>query len=215
MNLPANVSTARLPASYEAAKAALAECVRIDECKDWADKAEALASYARQADDETLMKQAIRVRDRAIRRAGELLKQIEPATGAHLKSAGGHTLSRKQAASDAGMSRHQMHTALRVANVPASDFEAQVESDKPPTLSALASQGIKPKPRQPVPLNGRSPDDFNKCLHFLGDMEHVVKLLEAFRLDVIAPALTDDERTKARGLVSRIDAAADRIATRI
>jgi len=37
-------------------------------------------------------------------------------------------LSRKQAAEDAGMSRDQMHTALRVANVPASDFEQQVES---------------------------------------------------------------------------------------
>ena len=59
-------------------------------------------------------------------------------------------MTRKQAAAEAGMSHHQMHTALRVANVPAQDFEAQVESDKPPTLSALASQGIKPKP---VPLS--------------------------------------------------------------
>jgi hypothetical protein len=29
------------------------ECSRIDECKDWADRAAALASYAKQADDET------------------------------------------------------------------------------------------------------------------------------------------------------------------
>ena len=34
---------------------------------------------------------------RAIRRAGELLEQIMPATGAHLKSAATDTLSRKLA----------------------------------------------------------------------------------------------------------------------
>jgi hypothetical protein len=32
-------------------------------------------------------------------------------------------LTRKQAATDAGMSRDQMHTALRVANVPTDEFE--------------------------------------------------------------------------------------------
>ena len=32
-------ANARLPANYEQAKQALAECVSIDECKTWADKA--------------------------------------------------------------------------------------------------------------------------------------------------------------------------------
>ena len=83
--LPANlpdISSARLPATYEAAKNALSECSRIDECKEWADKAEALASYARQAKDEQLRKMADRIQARAIRRCGELLKQIEPKQGA-------------------------------------------------------------------------------------------------------------------------------------
>lgn len=50
---------------------------------------------------------------RAIRRAGELLKQIEPATGknnqySQVKGEGAQPFhSRKQAASDAGMSSHQ------------------------------------------------------------------------------------------------------------
>lgn len=34
-----NPETARLPQAYEGAKNALAHCVQIDECKDWADKA--------------------------------------------------------------------------------------------------------------------------------------------------------------------------------
>ncbi len=45
------VNTARLPRSYEEAKKAIAECARLDECAEWADKAAAIASYARQADD--------------------------------------------------------------------------------------------------------------------------------------------------------------------
>jgi hypothetical protein len=47
--------------------------VEVDECVSWADKAMALASYARQVDDETLRKLADRIKARAIRRVGEFL----------------------------------------------------------------------------------------------------------------------------------------------
>ena len=64
---------------------------------------------------------AVRIRGRAVRRAGELLKEVEPQQGARTELSGSAPtkLTRKQAASDAGISRDQMHTALRVANVPA------------------------------------------------------------------------------------------------
>ena len=51
----------------------------------WADKAAALASYAKQSEDTTLEKAALRIRARAIRRAGELLKAIMPAKGGDRK----------------------------------------------------------------------------------------------------------------------------------
>ena len=124
MNLPANISVSRasLPQTYQNAQAALAECSQVDECKDWADKAAALASYARQSEDQELERMAQRIRARAIRRAGELLKQIEPAPNHHGNSsgAGDYPSSRKEAASQAGMSPHQHKQALRVANIPAS-----------------------------------------------------------------------------------------------
>jgi hypothetical protein len=75
-----------------------------------------------------------------------LLKEFESATGAHLKSTGDHTLSRKQAAAEAGLSKNQKDTAIRVANIPSEEFEAQVESDSPPTVTALAEQGTQKKP---------------------------------------------------------------------
>ena len=140
-NLP-DASGARLPATYAAAQQALAECDKIDECKSWADKAAALASYARMASDETLWATAQRIHARAIRRCGELLKQQAPANGARTDL--GTVPTRGSFADAAGMSERQRKTALRVANVPRDDFERQVDSVQPPTVTDLARQGICP-----------------------------------------------------------------------
>lgn len=75
------VQSARLPVSYEKAREALVQCHQIDECKQWADKAAALASYAKQAQDETLFQTAMKIQGRAIRRAGELMQEITPMPG--------------------------------------------------------------------------------------------------------------------------------------
>ncbi len=134
---------ARLPETYESAKQALAECSRIDECKDWADKSQALASYARQANDDALHKMAIRIQVRAMRRMGELVKtfQTGPKGGRPSKNGTGtHTVSQRQAAEGAGVSKHQEVTAVRIANVPEPEFEAAMESDDPPTVTKLAHQ---------------------------------------------------------------------------
>lgn len=144
-NLP-DIASASLPAAYESAKTALANCDKIDECKDWADKAAAMASYAKQADDDSLMNHAKRIRVRAIRRAGKLLEQIQPAPGRQKNRGGGSPNSRRAAARSAGMSEDQQKQAQRVARVPENDFNDQVESDSPPTVTALAEQGKKSSP---------------------------------------------------------------------
>jgi len=65
MELPTNlpsIRNAELPVVYERAKEALARCSEIDECQDWADKAAALASYAKQAGDDELYHLALRIK---------------------------------------------------------------------------------------------------------------------------------------------------------
>lgn len=59
-----------------------------------------------------------------MRRAGEVLKQIEPGNGARdgKRGEGDHTPLREEVARDAGMSKHQQVTAVRVANIPERDF---------------------------------------------------------------------------------------------
>lgn len=209
-----NPTNARLPQTYESAKNALTQCMALDECKGWADKAAALASYAKQANDDELMKMATRIRDRAIRRAGELLQQID-GQGARTDqlSAGVHTkFTQEQAARDAGMSKHQQVQAVRIANIPREDFDRQVDSDKPPTLSQLAVQGIK---RPLVDLKGRDPKDFNRALHFVGDVEFAATQLAKLDLAACLPILDQGERARLRAAVAKIDAITDSIITRI
>jgi hypothetical protein len=157
-----DVEGARLPANYEAARHALAVCVRLDECRNWAIRAEALASYARQLNDTVMHDMAKRIQARAIRRAGELLHEIPPARGANQNIGDGavpKVVTRKGAASEAGLSPRQSKTALRVSNVPADEFDKAVEGDDPPTVTELAERG---KQANTAHLGDRDPDDYSK-----------------------------------------------------
>lgn len=175
---PMQVSGAPLPQVYESAKAALAQCETVDECKEWADKAEALASYAKQAADDDLENMARRIRSRAIRNIGKLLEQIEPQKGgrpSETKDASGPSLSeRAQVARDAGISERQQKTAMRVAAVPQDEFEYLTESDKPATVTQLAERGTR-KRVVVDHTSGRDPDIFNRCMHFVSGLTRAAK----------------------------------------
>lgn len=138
-------SRARLSVNYVAARSAIAACSRVDECKSWADKAAALASYARQSKDESLRSMAERIQARAVRRCGELLKQVPSGQGSRNQHgelrAGGVT--RQKAARDSGLSERQKVTALRVAKVPEVKFHSLVEGEHPPTIPQLAALGTE------------------------------------------------------------------------
>jgi hypothetical protein len=196
-NLPA-VRDAMLPAKYEAAKTALAECSQIDECKSWADKAAALASYAKQAQDDSLEKYALKVRARAIRRAGELLQQIEPQSGMRTDKPRGDTSprleTRKSAAEEAGISNDQRKQALRIANVPAKDFEQMVEAEKPATITELADKGKQSKPKPLVDMKGRNPEDFKKATWAIGHFVDAVEFMADADIEAIIRGLDEQEK---------------------
>jgi hypothetical protein len=135
-----------LPQRYEAARTALAACADIDEVQDWADKDAAVASYARQSKDDGLLIMAKRIQARAVRRCGELLSQIPASSGGDRgnSATGGRRPvgeTRTAAATAAGLSDHQRKTALRVAAMPATTFESQVESPRPPSVTQASGSG--------------------------------------------------------------------------
>jgi hypothetical protein len=200
--LPA-IGTANLPAKYEAAKTALAECDRVDECKTWADKSQALASYARQSKNKDLENMAMRIRARAIRRCGELLAQVAKQQGGDRKSKGHERpFDRKQAATEAGLSPRQAKDALRVAKVKPESFESQVESAKPPTVAKLAAQGKSPA--KGVPLYeqlGMTKQVFQAGMYFRGDMEDYLTAMERHSpADVVAGSTKEERETIRRNI---------------
>lgn len=215
-NVPAAVD-ARLPVSYEAAQKALAECSRVDECKDWSDKAAALASYARQAKDNTLHNLALRIQARAQRRMGELLKQVPrgDADGAnlvqHRRAATVPPVTRTQVARDAGLSDRQRKTALRVASVPEPTFTAAVESPQPPTVTALAAMGTSSRPAALEP--DVRPADPATELRALGMLRDLAAFCATHDAAGIAIACRDPDA--ARGHVEEIDRWLDRFVTRL
>jgi hypothetical protein len=126
INLP-SIAGAKLPATYSAARKALSECSRIDECQQWADKAEALASYAKQSEDDSLRKLADRIQARAIRRCGELLRQIDSGQG-HNKKGTPPSRSRKQAATESGSAqttRHECESRRRKGSAQATERQGE------------------------------------------------------------------------------------------
>jgi len=201
-----DTSGARLPSTYNAARRAISQCASIDECKEWSDKAAALASYAKQAKDDQLEKMASRIRARATRRAGELLKQIEPGINRHTNSRGEGTRpsSRKQAAADAGLSEFQAKTAQRLANVPEDAFEDMVERGA--TVTEIAKAGTQPVEQ---PRDRAAAKALVAAVHAYAD-----KVTE-LDLDAAIGALSSVQKAELHMLISRLDTIHDKIATSI
>jgi len=138
-----DINRVQLPALYRNSVAALRECARIDECATLGSQAEVIAAYAKMARDDELLRLALRIRVRALRRAGELLAQIPDTNRGRPKILEGDhpNLTRDRAAAEGGLSPWQRKTALRIAEVPTDAFESAVESDHPATITMLAERG--------------------------------------------------------------------------
>ena len=188
------IKTAKLPVNYERAREALEKCQRIDECKDWKDKAAALASYAKQAGDETLFKTAMRIKGRAVRRVGELLEKIEAKPGTRTDRPGSHAPTRLEVAQSAGLSKDQAVQAINVANIPKREFEKAIEAEKPPTMKALAAQGKKPTAENDH-LRGRDPKDFQALIRASGAFRRFLAMTEETPIKSILRGIADEERT--------------------
>jgi hypothetical protein len=146
------VASARLPKNYQEAKKVIAKCDRIDECAEWSNKAAAIASYARQADDPELENYARRIRARASRRAGELLREFDGRGGDRRSKAqtppNFDRPARLVIAERAGMTEHKARTAIRIAAIPEDEFEAAIEAAPVPGTTLLAKLSKRPPPNE-------------------------------------------------------------------
>lgn len=122
---------------------------------------------------------ALRIQARATRRCGELLDEIKPSKGGRpSKTRACMDPSKKQAAKDAGLSEKQRKQAQRVARVNGEDFDRQVESNDPPSVSELAEQGTKKNPATLYDLEGIDPVDFKIATAALGAVRRMREFAE-------------------------------------
>jgi N6-adenosine-specific RNA methylase IME4 len=132
---------------YDRAIHALAEAHRVDEAKHIRDKAVAMATYARQAKDTTLIVQATEIRMRAERRAGELL--IEMKANGERDSGHGDRQSaqaKSQPAtrlSDLGVNKTQSSRWQRLTDLSSESFEAKVASASKRAYDGIAYRFLK------------------------------------------------------------------------
>lgn len=207
---------AKLPPNYERAMVALERCVAVDECKEWADKAAALASYARQADEDDLYKNAMRIKGRAIRRMGELAKALESAQGKRsdleLRAGKSPKLSERDAVTKAaGLTPKQVKTAMQVASIPKREFERLIEADAPPTVTELAKLGTKPVQRSASHLNGRDAAEFSDAIKVRGRLRDLATICESVAPTSAVRGSADYDHPKMRGWSKTIGAWLERL----
>jgi hypothetical protein len=102
----------------------------------------ALAAYNKQMNDHTMADMVVRIRKRAMERAGTLLNQLQRERGRRTDKPDvtGHTRL-KATLAEAGITPNEARTMMAVANVPKPQFEETVERDRPATVKELAAAG--------------------------------------------------------------------------
>jgi hypothetical protein len=88
--------------------------------------------------------------------------------------------------------------AVRVANVPAEQFEKLIESESPPSVSELAELGKKSRPAP------ERPPEFAVATQAIGAARRFVEHCEAHSADEVMRGLTEGERPAALALMTAI-----------
>jgi hypothetical protein len=205
-NLPAVAETG-FPVSYEAAKQAIAKCESPIECRTMADKAAAMAVYARLRDDTELFNRARRLQAWADRRWGELDKELypdrrlqnlkqnaSPAPNCSELHLGGR--SGKRPPPPDGTTEYQRVVSRRLAAIPEVEFTRQVESENPPTLTRLAEQGKVTRARD----SEYSPSAINDTCDAIRAFAEFAASTDAAEL---AQAVTAEKAQMVREMVTR------------
>jgi hypothetical protein len=100
---------------------------------------------------------------------------------------------------------------VRVANVPAEQFEKAIESDEPPTVTALAEMG---KQSRPIPAAAAppvtAPAGFKQATHLIGVVRDFAAFCQNNDPVVVAGGLMKSEVNDVRSSVGVIDGWLDR-----
>lgn len=124
------IDTAQLTPLYEDAKRSLAVLARVDEVKEMYDKHAAIAHYAKQIKDNSLLYYAERVYARALARIGELINDLS-------------WKERQETAKTHGLSTSDAAHAINIAALPKKVLDRFVEQTPPMSKASLSYEGSR------------------------------------------------------------------------
>ena len=162
------ISTANVPILYSAAIKALAECRHIDDAKYFADKADALAAWAKIYKSDQASIESKRLKLHAFRRMGTIASEIRPnARGGH----GGSTPGTRSLLLESGLSCQDAASVAAVTKLTKKKFRKAVDADVPRAPSFYTStfrgnDGKHIQSKSWIRLHHRGGDSVGKMLHF-------------------------------------------------
>lgn len=140
---------------YEAAKRALAVCLRVDEVKRIRDQALAMKLYGQLAKDERMVRDASAIHERSVRRLGEVMTEQARTVGKAKGGAHQHKANRGKRSPDspatldeAGIDKDLAKKARKAAAIPEAAFEKMMdELRNPPPKSTQPKAKRKSRPK--------------------------------------------------------------------
>lgn len=186
------VKTPRVPLKLSEAVRALAEVRSIDDAKFFADKADALAAWAKIYKDDEAGLEARRVKLHAYRRMGELAEEIQPT-----REKGPGEIGRPPGAPSLlqtyGFSRTVAGRIMQIARTPEKKFERAVRN----------GEGIHTAARMGRALGLQSHRATSESWHWLTQYIRL-RALTGRSAKEVASAMSKGETTAARKLVSDV-----------
>jgi len=136
---------ASVPVVYEEACKALAACSTIDEGKYWADKAEALAAWAKIYKSDKAAVEAKRLKLHAYRRMGQIAEELRPTVSPSgtkgKQGASGRTNGALSLVKEHGFNQTKAGKIMAISRIPDDAFKKAVSSANPPGINLAAGMG--------------------------------------------------------------------------
>ncbi len=173
---------------YNAMCQAIAECHKIDEVAELRNQARAMEVYAKQAMNLDAERQAVEIRIRAERKAGQLMKGMERGQGHRTDLTSVHDKPKSefsQAKQKSNVSDSQAKRWQKLADIPDKEFEESVKGKEMPTTSGIIRERL---PKQDVAMD-------KNAVALWGEMQNFNRIVKEGDLKYLLNELTDSMRT--------------------